>query len=78
MDDKGLNVGQSSMTSDYWQGDEAKWQKTYAVGADAFHVSEVEFDESSQSYQVQISTTISQDGQPIGAITLGVNAEMIE
>tara|TARA_R110002124_G_scaffold64985_2_gene177743 strand:+ start:553493 stop:554065 length:573 start_codon:yes stop_codon:yes gene_type:complete len=78
MDDKGMNVGQSTLTSDYWQGDEAKWQKTYAVGADAVHVSEVEFDESSQSYQVQISTTINKDGQAIGAITLGVNAEMIE
>jgi hypothetical protein len=78
MDDKGLNVGQSALTSDYWQGDEAKWQKTYAMGAGAVHVSEVEFDESTQSYQVQISTTISQDGHPIGAMTLGVNAEMIE
>jgi len=29
MDNKGLNVGQSDLTSDYWQGDEAKWQKTY-------------------------------------------------
>ena len=78
MDDKGLNVGQSTLTSDYWQGDEAKWKQTYAAGAEAIHVGEVEFDESTQSYQVQISTTISHNGHPIGAITLGVNAEMIE
>jgi hypothetical protein len=32
MDAKGLNVGQSDVTSDYWQGDEAKWQKTYGAG----------------------------------------------
>lgn len=30
MDAKGLNVGQSDVTSDYWQGDEAKFQKSYA------------------------------------------------
>src|SRR5690606_6538453 len=42
MDDKGLNVGQSDITSDYWQGDEAKWQKTYQVGADAIFVDKVE------------------------------------
>ena len=30
MDNKGMNVGQSDITSDYWQGDEAKWIKTYA------------------------------------------------
>ena len=51
MDAKGLNVGQSSVTSDYWQGDEAKWQKTYSVGADALHISEVEQDESTQTFQ---------------------------
>ena len=28
MDTNGLNVGQSNISSDYWQGDEAKFQKT--------------------------------------------------
>ena len=28
-DEHGLNVGQSAITSDYWQGDEAKFQKTF-------------------------------------------------
>jgi len=78
MDNKGLNVGQSALTSDYWQGDEAKWQETFGVGADAVHVSDIEFDESSQTYQVQISTTISDGGAPIGAVTFGVDAESIE
>lgn len=78
MDNKGLNVGQSALTSDYWQGDEAKWKDTYSAGHAKIHVSEVEFDESSQSYQVQISTTISDGETPIGAVTFGVDAEMIE
>ena len=78
MDNKGMNVGQSALTSDYWQGDEAKWQDTFSVGADAIHISDVEFDESSQTYQVQISTTISDGGAPIGAVTFGVDAESIE
>ena len=30
MDNRGLNVAQSDVTSDYWQGDEAKWKKTYS------------------------------------------------
>ena len=29
MDNRGLNVAQSDVTSDYWQGDEAKFKKTY-------------------------------------------------
>lgn len=77
MDNKGLNVGQSAVTSDYMQGDEAKWQKTYSVGPDAVFVDEVEFDESSQSFQSQVSATIVDpaDGSAIGAITVGLNVE---
>ena len=77
MDNKGLNVGQSDVTSDYMQGDEAKWQKTYSVGPDAIFLDEVEFDDSSQAFQSQVSLTVVDpaDGSAIGAITLGVNVE---
>jgi len=80
MDNRGLNVGQSGLTSDYWQGDEAKWQETFLVGSNAIHVSDVEFDESSQTYQLQISVAIQDhDTQTIiGAATFGVNAEALE
>lgn len=77
MDNKGMNVGQSDATSDYMQGDEAKWQKTYSVGPDAVFVDEVEFDDSSQAFQSQISATISDGGKAIGAITVGVNVEQL-
>lgn len=77
MDNKGLNVGASDMTSDYWQGDEAKWKKTYLVGPQAVYVDEVEFDESSQTYQTQVSLSIMDpsDHSAIGAITVGINVE---
>lgn len=80
MDNKGLNVGQSGLTSDFWQGDEAKWQETYQKGADAMHISEVEFDESTQTYQVQVSFAIVDPAtaQVIGAATFAVDAEELE
>lgn len=78
MDNKGLNIGQSAETSDYWQGDEAKFQETFGKGAGAMHVSEVEFDESSQTYQLQLSVTISDAGTPIGAATIGLDADSLE
>jgi hypothetical protein len=55
MDRHGLNVAASAMTSDMWQGDEAKFTETYSIGAGAVHFSEVELDESTQRYQAQIS-----------------------
>ena len=79
MDGVGLNVAASATTSDYWQGDEAKFQETHGVGPDAVHFGEVEFDESSQQYQGQISVTITDPatGKPIGAMTVGVDAESL-
>ncbi|MEO0930160.1 MAG: hypothetical protein AAFY14_05850, partial [Pseudomonadota bacterium] len=77
MDDKGLNVAQSVETSDYWQGDEAKWKETYQVGPDALHISDVEFDESTGFYQSQASLAIKdpESGEVIGAITFGINVQ---
>lgn len=79
MDGKGLNVGQSDVTSDYWQGDEAKFQQTYPAGADAVFVDEVEKDESTQMFQSQVSVTVVDpaSGEPIGAITVGVNVDAL-
>lgn len=77
MDSRGLNVASSGVTSDYWQGDEAKFQKTYDVGPGAVFVDAIELDESTQTYQGQASFAITDpaSGTVIGAITVGLNAE---
>ena len=49
MDAQGLNVAASAVTSDYWQGDEAKFSETYGRGADAVHLGDIEFDESDRN-----------------------------
>ena len=77
MDDKGLNVGQSAVTSDLWQGDEAKWQEVFPADGLDMHVSDVEFDASTGFYQVQVSMPVSDpiSQTHIGAITFGVNVQ---
>jgi hypothetical protein len=77
MDDKGLNVGQSEVTSDYWQGDEAKWQKTFSAGPDAIFLDKIEKDESTQALQMQVSVSIKdpETGKAIGAVTFGINVD---
>ena len=79
MDNHGLNVAQSDATSDYWQGDEAKWKKTFLVGPDAVFIDDVEFDDSTQTYQAQVSLAIADpdSGAVIGAITVGVNVDLL-
>jgi hypothetical protein len=76
MDDKGLNVGQTDGTSDYFQADEAKWQKTFGVGPDAIFVDAVEEDGGKKISQA--SLTIVDGGKPIGAITVGVDVDQVK
>ncbi|WP_424928519.1 hypothetical protein [Amaricoccus tamworthensis] len=80
MDNRGLNVAQSAVTSDYWQGDEDKFQQSFGNGAGAIHIGEVELDESSQTYQSQVSVAIADpdSNEVIGAATFGINLEMLE
>lgn len=77
MDALGLNVAASDVTSDYWQGDEAKYTETFNAGPGAVFVDAVEFDESTQSYQGQISISLTDPatGAVVGAMTIGLNAE---
>jgi hypothetical protein len=81
MDNKGLNVAQSAVTSDYWQGDEDKWQKSFGDGSGegAVHIADVEFDDSTGVFQSQVSIPIKdlQSGQLLGAITFGVNVQSL-
>ncbi len=76
MDAKGLNVGQSGVTSDYWQGDEGKWQVPFNEGT--VELGDVEEDESTQTFQSQVSVpVVDENGDRIGAVTFGVNVGLL-
>lgn len=75
MDNQGANVAMTAKTSDYWQGDEDKWQKSYANSKGDKHIGPVKFDESSQAYLVQISIPVMDGDAAIGAITIGINLD---
>ena len=76
MDSKGCIVAESAKTSDYWQGDEAKWTESYHGGVGKVFVDEIQYDHSSQAYVVQISVPVrAADGRTIGAMTVGVTAK---
>ncbi len=79
MDKNGLNAGQSSITSDYWQGDEGKFQKTFDVAPDAVFIDEAEFHDGTRTWRAQLNMTITNpQGTSIGAITVEVNLTELE
>ncbi len=73
----GLNVAVSAATSDMWQGDEDKFTKVFPAGSGGVTFADVELDESTQTYQGQISIAIVDPATQatIGTLTVGVNAD---
>lgn len=78
MDNQGANVAMTDKTSDYWQGDEAKFKKSYNGGQGAVFVDEVEFDDSTQAYLSQVSVPVMDGGKAIGAITIGIDVDKVQ
>jgi hypothetical protein len=71
MDAQGANACLSRETSDYWQGDEAKFQKTFGEDREVF-VDEPALDVSTGTYAVQVSVLIREHGSRLGAVTLSL------
>lgn len=78
MDNQGANVAMTDKTSDYWQGDEAKFKNAFNKGKGDIFVDDVEFDDSSQSYLVQVSVPVKDGDKVIGAITFGIDVDKAE
>jgi len=76
-DNQGANVALTDKTSDYWQGDEAKFTKDYKGGAGEVFISDVNFDDSTQSYLTQISVPVMDEGKAIGVILFGINVDKL-
>ncbi|RUM25115.1 hypothetical protein EFQ99_10025 [Rhizobium vallis] len=72
-DSHGLNVGQSTVTADYWQGDEEKYLKTFANGSREIFIDRAERNESTQMLETQASFVVmdAQD-KPIGVATVTI------
>lgn len=71
-DNQGANVAQTGGTGDYWQGDEAKFQKVFNQGV---LVSDVEAEDGKNISQVSVPVL---DGDThIGTMTIGVDIDQV-
>jgi len=74
-DNQGALVAATNKTSDYWQGDEAKFTECYKEGKGELYFSDVEFDESVQSYLVQVSVPVKEGEKAIGVVVVGIDVD---
>ena len=74
----GANIATTNKTSDFYQGDEAKFAEAYNAGAGVVHIGKISHDESIQSFSMQIAVPVMDDGQAIGVLVVTVNAEKLK
>ena len=78
MDDQGAIVCATAKTSDYFQGDEAKWQRAFNDGKGAVFIDRPKLDASSAQRLAQISVPVLDKDTAIGVITIGVVVEKLK
>lgn len=74
VDRLGANVCVAPASSDYDQGDEAKYQGPFNQGKNP-HVGDIEVDNSTGERQAQVSILLEKDGAKVGVITIGVRSK---
>lgn len=71
----GVNIAQTSKTTDYYQADEEWWVKTKNNG---FYISDIEYDSSAEIYSTDIGIRIDDnDGNFIGVLKAVLNFEEV-
>jgi|SRR5215212_7515036 len=73
MDDQGALVCANAKTTDYWQGDEAKWQRAFNEGKGGVFIDRPRYDDSASRSLAQISVPVLDNGRAIGVITVGLS-----
>ncbi len=77
-DNKDLNVGETDLTQDYNQGDEAKYWKSYGAGPDAIFVDKVSKDGGRNISQASLTIKDPATGKAIGAVTVGIDVDKLK
>ena len=71
-DNQGAVVAEYPRTSDYWQGDEDKFTGSFNSPNGETYIGEVELDESTQTFSVQVSLPVIDQGKTIGILIVGL------
>jgi hypothetical protein len=77
-DSKGLNVGETDLTQDYNQSNEAKYWKSFGAGPDAVFVDKVAKDGGRNISQASLTIKDPSTGQAIGAVTVGIDIDRLK
>lgn len=73
----GALVAMSRLSSDFWQGDEAKFEHHIRKDASNLYISPIYYDESTSRFQVIVSKPIIAESRwlPVGVLIIGLDVE---
>ena len=77
-DNQGANVTAYPATTDYWQGDEEKFTKSYNAGNGVVFVAQPTFDKSTSTHAIQISVPVIHEAKTIGILIAGIRFSHLE
>jgi hypothetical protein len=77
-DNQGANVAITSMTSDYWQGDEPKFTNAFNDGSGKTYIARPQKDKSSSEVVSQVSVPVMAGDKAIGTLTVGIRVEKLK
>lgn len=75
VDNQGANVALTEKTSDYWQGDEPKFKKSFTEEQGTVFVDDVKFDRSTKSFLAHVSVPVVEGKNVIGVLIFGVDMD---
>ena len=71
-DKKGAIVGLYPVTTDYWQGDEDKFIKSYNSGQGTIFYGPLRYDKSAKAHSIQVSVPVKDWNETIGVLIFGI------
>jgi hypothetical protein len=78
-DKQGMNIAVSDMTSDFYQGDEIKFQQSIQLKKDEVFIDQMAYDASTRLFQVNVSFPVFDSAattqQALGVMILGIDVE---
>ena len=77
-DNQGALVSLTEVTSDYWQGDEAKFTEAYDGGEGSIRYGPIEFDGSAGEIVTQISVPVMSGGSAVGVAVFSISLDRWE
>lgn len=77
-DNQGANVAMFPVTSDYWQGDEDKWTRSFNGGEGKLWIGDIEVDESTGLAAVQVSVPILDQSETVGVLVIGITQDYLQ